>query len=55
MEELADMSAMFDLMRTPEGISPIERLLNENSKPMKRRKRSPSRSTRRVSEKRPIR
>lgn len=29
MNELADMSAMFDLMRTPEGISPIERLLNE--------------------------
>jgi rubrerythrin len=29
MEELADMSTMFDLMRTPEGISPIERLLNE--------------------------
>ncbi len=29
MDELADMSTMFDLMRTPEGISPIERLLNE--------------------------
>jgi len=29
MEELADVNVMFDLMRTPEGISPIERLLNE--------------------------
>lgn len=29
MEEMADMNTMFDLMRTPEGISPIERLLNE--------------------------
>jgi len=29
MDELGDMSTMFDLMRTPEGISPIERLLNE--------------------------
>ena len=29
VEEMADMSTMFDLMRTPEGISPIERLLNE--------------------------
>ena len=29
MDELADMSTMFDLMSTPEGISPIERLLNE--------------------------
>lgn len=29
MEDLADMNTMFDLMRTPEGISPIERLLNE--------------------------
>lgn len=29
MDEMADMSTMFDLMRTPEGISPIERLLNE--------------------------
>ena len=29
MNELADMNTMFDLMRTPEGISPIERLLNE--------------------------
>ena len=29
VEEMADMSVMFDLMRTPEGISPIERLLNE--------------------------
>jgi len=29
VQEMADMSRMFDLMRTPEGISPIERLLNE--------------------------
>jgi rubrerythrin len=29
MEELADFNTMFDLMKTPEGISPIERLLNE--------------------------
>lgn len=29
VEEMADMSTMFELMRTPEGISPIERLLNE--------------------------
>ena len=29
MEELSDFNAMFDLMKTPEGISPIERLLNE--------------------------
>lgn len=29
MNELADMSTMMELMRTPEGISPIERLLND--------------------------
>lgn len=29
MEEIADINVMFDLMKTPEGISPIERLLNE--------------------------
>jgi rubrerythrin len=29
MEELPDMNKIFDLMKTPEGISPIERLLNE--------------------------
>jgi rubrerythrin len=29
MEEMSDYNAMFDLMKTPEGISPIERLLNE--------------------------
>lgn len=29
MEEMSDFNAMFDLMKTPEGISPIERLLNE--------------------------
>lgn len=29
MEALAEMSEMFDLMRTPEGISPVERLLNQ--------------------------
>ena len=29
MEEMADVNVMFDLLRTPEGISPIERLLNE--------------------------
>jgi len=29
VEEMADMSTMLELMRTPEGISPIERLLNE--------------------------
>ena len=29
MEEITDMNVMFDLMRTPEGISPIERLLND--------------------------
>jgi len=29
MEEISDVNAMFDLMSTPEGISPIERLLNE--------------------------
>jgi rubrerythrin len=29
MEEFADVNAMFDLMRTPEGISPVEKLLNE--------------------------
>ncbi len=29
MEEYADMSAVFDLMKTPEGISPVEKLLNE--------------------------
>lgn len=29
MEEFSDVNAMFDLMRSGEGISPIERLLNE--------------------------
>ena len=29
MDELADFNTMLDLMKTPEGISPIERLLNE--------------------------
>ena len=29
MEEMADVNVMFDLMKTPEGISPVERLLNE--------------------------
>lgn len=29
MEEFVDVNMMFDLMRTPEGISPIEKLLNE--------------------------
>lgn len=29
MEEMAEVNAMFNLMKTPEGISPIERLLNE--------------------------
>ena len=29
MEEYADLNAVFDLMKTPEGISPIEKLLNE--------------------------
>jgi len=29
MEEITDVEAMFDLMKTPEGISPVERLLNE--------------------------
>ncbi|MSP38171.1 MAG: hypothetical protein EXR70_06745 [Deltaproteobacteria bacterium] len=29
MEELSDFNAMFDLLKAPEGISPIERLLNE--------------------------
>jgi rubrerythrin len=29
MEEFADVNTMFDLMRTPEGISPVEKLLNE--------------------------
>ena len=29
MEDFADVNVMFDLMKTPEGISPIERLLNE--------------------------
>ena len=29
MEEISDANMMFDLMRTPEGISPVERLLNE--------------------------
>ena len=29
MEEFVDVNAMFDLMRTREGVSPIERLLNE--------------------------
>ena len=29
MEEMADVNVMYDLLRTPAGISPIERLLNE--------------------------
>lgn len=29
MEEMADVNVMFELLRTPEGISPIERLLKE--------------------------
>ena len=29
MEEFADVNAMFDLMRTPEGISPVEKILND--------------------------
>src|SRR4030095_8178390 len=29
MEEFDDVTTMFDLMRMPEGISPIEKLLNE--------------------------
>ena len=29
MEEISDINTMFDLMRTPGEISPIERLLNE--------------------------
>jgi hypothetical protein len=29
MEEFVDVNMMFDLMRTPEGISPVEKLLNE--------------------------
>lgn len=29
MEEIADVAAMFDLNRTPEGDSPVERLLSE--------------------------
>jgi len=29
MEDFADVNVMFDLMKTPEGISPVERLLNE--------------------------
>jgi rubrerythrin len=29
MEEIADVNVMNELLRTPEGISPIERLLNE--------------------------
>ena len=29
MENIVDVNAMFDLMKTPEAISPIERLLNE--------------------------
>jgi len=29
MDEMADVNVMFDLLRPPEGISPIERLLNE--------------------------
>lgn len=29
MEEYATIDAMFDLMRTPEGISPVEKLLNQ--------------------------
>jgi hypothetical protein len=29
MEEYEDVNAMFDLLRTPGGISPVEKLLNE--------------------------
>lgn len=29
MEEYADRNAIFDLMKTPEGISPVENLLNQ--------------------------
>jgi len=29
MGEMADVDMIFDLMKTPEGISPVERLLNE--------------------------
>ena len=29
MEEMADVNVMFDLLKTPQGISPVERLLNE--------------------------
>jgi len=29
MEEISDMNAILDLMKTAEGISPVERLLNE--------------------------
>jgi rubrerythrin len=29
MEEFTDVNTMFDLMRMPEGLSPIEKLLNE--------------------------
>jgi rubrerythrin len=29
MEDFADVNVMFDLTRVPEGISPVERLLNE--------------------------
>jgi hypothetical protein len=29
MEEFVDVNMMFDLIRTPEGISPVEKLLNE--------------------------
>src|SRR5580765_4588805 len=29
MEEISDVNTMFDLLRTPGGVSPIERLLNE--------------------------
>jgi rubrerythrin len=29
MEEYSDVNAVFDLMKTPEGIAPVERLLNE--------------------------
>ena len=29
MEDVSDVNMMFDLLKTPGGISPIERLLNE--------------------------
>ena len=29
MEEYSDMNAIFDLTKTPEGLSPVEKLLNE--------------------------